>query len=58
MIHGMKTLATGNYDFERLITDGYAYVDKTDMLWNLAIADLKGEGNRESPSSISYPNRL
>ena len=27
---------TDNYDFERLITDGYAYVDKTDMLWKLA----------------------
>ena len=26
----MKALATDNYDFERLITDGYAYVDKAD----------------------------
>ena len=25
----MKPLATDNYDFERLITDGYVYVDKT-----------------------------
>ena len=25
----MKPIATDNYDFERLITDGYAYVDKT-----------------------------
>ena len=32
----MKPIATDNYDFERLITDGYAYVDKTDMLWKLA----------------------
>ena len=27
-IRGMKPIATDNYDFERLITDGYAYVDK------------------------------
>ena len=32
IIRGMKPIATDNYDFERLITDGYAYVDKTDML--------------------------
>ena len=32
----MKSIATDNYDFERLITDGYAYVDKADMLWRLA----------------------
>lgn len=32
----MKPMATDNYDLERLITDGYAYVDKTDMLWKLA----------------------
>ena len=34
----MKPIATDNYDFERLITDGYAYVDKKDMLWKLATA--------------------
>ena len=32
----MKFIPTDTYDFERLITDGYAYVDKTDMLWRLA----------------------
>ncbi len=32
----MKPIATDNYDFGRLITDGYAYIDKTDMLWRLA----------------------
>ena len=26
----MKTLATANYDFEKRITDGCVYVDKTD----------------------------
>ena len=34
----MKTLATSNYDFEKLITDGCVYVDKTDMFWKLASA--------------------
>ena len=34
----MKTLATANYDFEKLITDGCVYVDKTDMLGKLASA--------------------
>ena len=33
----MKPIATDNYDFERLIADGYAYVDKTDILWKFAI---------------------
>ena len=32
IIHGMKPIATDNYDFERLITDGYVHVGKTDML--------------------------
>ena len=32
----MKPIATDNYDFKTLIENGYAYVDKTDMLWKLA----------------------
>ena len=32
----MQSIATDTYDFEDLITGGYAYVDKTDMLWKLA----------------------
>ena len=32
----MKSIATDTYDFEGLITGGYVYVDKTDMLWQLA----------------------
>lgn len=32
----MKTIPTDNYDFERLISDGCAYVDKTDLLWRIA----------------------
>ena len=31
----MKSIATDNYDFKTLIENGYAYVDKTDMLWKL-----------------------
>ncbi len=30
----MKQLATDNYDFERLITDGYAYVDAAKIQYN------------------------
>ena len=30
IICAMKTLATANYDFEKLTTDGCVYVDKTD----------------------------
>jgi len=32
----MQSIATDTYDFENLITGGYAYVDKTNMLWKLA----------------------
>ena len=32
----MKSIATDTYDFEHLVTDGYAHVDKTDMPWQLA----------------------
>ena len=48
----MRTLATDNYDFERLITDGYAYVDKTDMLWKLA------NGKNGTLFFISRPRRF
>ena len=48
----MKALATDNYDFERLITDGYAYVDKTDMLWKLA------NGRNGTLFFISRPRRF
>ena len=34
----MKAIATANYDFEKLITEGCVYVDKTDMLGKLASA--------------------
>ena len=34
----MKPIATANYDFEKLITEGCVYVDKTDMLGKLASA--------------------
>ena len=48
----MKPIATDNYDFERLITDGYAYVDKTDMLWKLA------NGKNGTLFFISRPRRF
>ena len=48
----MKPIATDNYDFERLITDGYAYVDKTDMLWKLA------NGRNGTLFFISRPRRF
>ena len=48
----MKSIATDNYDFERLITDGYAYVDKTDMLWKLA------NGRSGTLFFISRPRRF
>ena len=48
----MKPIATDNYDFERLITDGYAYVDKTDMLWKLA------NGRNGALFFISRPRRF
>ena len=31
----MKPIATDTYNFERLITDGYTYVDKTKVLYPL-----------------------
>ena len=48
----MKPIATDNYDFERLIKDGYAYVDKTDMLWKLA------NGKNGTLFFISRPRRF
>ena len=48
----MKPIATDNYDFERLVTDGYAYVDKTDMLWKLA------NGRNGTLFFISRPRRF
>ena len=48
----MKPIATDNYDFERLIKDGYAYVDKTDMLWKLA------NGRNGTLFFISRPRRF
>jgi len=48
----MKPIATDNYDFERLITDGYVYVDKTDMLWRLA------NGKNGTLFFISRPRRF
>ena len=48
----MKPIATDNYDFERLIADGYAYVDKTDMLWQLA------NGKNGTLFFISRPRRF
>ena len=48
----MKPIATDNYDFERLIADGYAYVDKTDMLWKLA------NGKNGTLFFISRPRRF
>ena len=48
----MKPIATDNYDFGRLITDGYAYVDKTDMLWRLA------NGKNGTLFFISRPRRF
>lgn len=48
----MKPIATDNYDFERLITEGYAYVDKTDMLWKMA------NGRNGSLFFISRPRRF
>ena len=48
----MKPIATDNYDFERLITDGYAYVDKTDLLWKLA------NGRNGTLFFISRPRRF
>ena len=29
----MKWIATDTYNFERLMTDGYTYVDKTEVLY-------------------------
>ena len=48
----MKPIATDNYDFERLVTDGYAYIDKTDMLWTLA------NGRNGTLFFISRPRRF
>ena len=48
----MKPIATDNYDFERLIADGYAYVDKTDILWRLA------NGKNGTLFFISRPRRF
>ena len=48
----MKPIATANYDFERLVTDGFAYVDKTDMLWRLAC------GKNGTLFFISRPRRF
>ena len=47
----MKPIATANYDFEKLITDGCVYVDKTDMLWKLASA-------KDAVYFISRPRRF
>ena len=47
----MKELATANYDFGRLISDGCVYVDKTDMLWRLASA-------KDAIYFISRPRRF
>ena len=48
----MKSLATDNYDFKTLIENGYAYVDKTDMLWKLA------NGKNGTLFFISRPRRF
>ena len=48
----MKSLATDNYDFKTLIENGYAYVDKTDMLWKLA------NGRNGTLFFISRPRRF
>ena len=48
----MKTIATSNYDFESLVTGGYVYVDKTDMLWKLA------SNKRDAIYFISRPRRF
>ena len=47
----MKPIATANYDFEKLITDGCVYVDKTDMLWKLTTA-------KDAIYFISRPRRF
>ena len=48
----VKPIATDNYDFGRLIADGYVYVDKTDMLWRLA------NGKNGTLFFISCPRRF
>jgi len=48
----MKSIATDNYDFKTLIENGYAYVDKTDMLWRLA------NGKNGTLFFISRPRRF
>ncbi len=48
----MKSIATDNYDFGRLIADGYVYIDKTDMLWRLA------NGKNGTLFFISRPRRF
>ena len=48
----MKSIATDNYDFKSLIESGYAYVDKTDMLWKLA------NGKNGTFFFISRPRRF
>ena len=48
----MKSIATDNYDFKTLIENGYAYVDKTDMLWKLA------NGKNGTLFFISRPRRF
>ena len=47
----MKPIATANYDFEKLITGGSVYVDKTDMLWKLA-------SSKDAIYFISRPRRF
>ena len=47
----MKMLATANYDFEKLVTEGCVYVDKTDMLGKLASA-------KDAIYFISRPRRF
>ena len=47
----MKPIATANYDFEKLITGGSVYVDKTDMLWKLA-------SSKDAIFFISRPRRF
>ena len=48
----MKPISTDNYDFKRLTTEGYAYIDKTDMLWKLA------NGRNGALFFISRPRRF
>ncbi len=35
IINGMEKLATDIYTFEKLVKNGFTYIDKTDRLWPL-----------------------